>query len=172
MSDFTDNDRKKLDELLAEAAVRSVVTQYTCAVDWMNWPLLESLFWPDATIDFGDVFRGDRAAFMPFVIALEEGYTRRLHLFSGARIALYGHEAEAEAGSVTHVRSVNGATRTDDILWGRYIFQLARRGDEWRFTRLHYMFSNFQRTESPDTDEGPMNLGDNTSMTHPMTPRF
>lgn len=76
MTDFTDQDRARLTDLLDEAAVRAGVTRYTYAVDWMNWPLLESLFWPDATIDFGDVFRGDRTAFMPFVIARSRKDTR------------------------------------------------------------------------------------------------
>lgn len=172
MADVTRAERAQLAQLADEAAVRSVVTRYNSAVDWMNWSLLEALFWPDAIIDFGDVFRGDLAAFMPFVIELEEGYTRRMHMFGATRIELYGDSAEAEAPSVTHVRKTDGQARSDDFIWGRYLFKLAKRNGEWRFSRFYYMLNMFQHYESSERDDGPMNMADHTTMAHPQAPRF
>ena len=172
MAEFSEAERAQLAQLVDEAAIRSVVTRYTSALDWMNWPLMETLFWPDAAIDFGDIFRGDTAAFLPFVAKLEEGYTRRMHMFGATRIALHGDSAEAEAPSVTHVRTVDGQARSDDFIWGRYLLGFERRQGEWRMSRFHYMLNAFQHYESREGDEGPMNLADHTSMAHPHAPRF
>lgn len=172
MGELQQSERADLARLLDESAIRSIVTRYTSAIDWMNWPLLESLFWPDATIDFGASFAGNTTEFLRFVVPLEEQYTRRMHMFSGARIALYGEEAEAETGSLTHVRSVVGENRIDDLIYGRYLMKLQRRDREWRLSHMHYMLNNFERHESKNSDEGPMNLADHTSMAHPCSPRF
>lgn len=172
MAELTNGERAQLAFLLDEAAIRSIVGRYTSAIDWMNWTLLEELFWPDAVIDFGAAFRGYRADFLPYVIPIEEGYTRRLHLFSNPRIAIQGERAEAETASVTHVRSVNGATRADDLVYGRYLMNLEKRAGEWRLSRLYYMLNNFERNETENVEEAPMNLADHTSMKHPQAPRF
>lgn len=172
MAEFTETERAQLAALVDEAAVRSVITRYNHSVDWMNWSVLEDQFWPNAEVDFGDVFRGDRAAFMPFVIALEEGYTRRMHMFGEPRIALFGNEAEIEATSVTHVRALDDAGRTDNFIWGRYLLKAEKRGGEWRLSRLFYMINMFQSYQTNVDDSGPMNMADNTTMAHPHAPRF
>jgi hypothetical protein len=141
MSGLDAGERATLDRLAAEADIRALVTRYTHAVDWLDFAALEALFWPEAIIDFGH-WQGDRAAFMPYIVEAESGYRRRLHLFSGERIAVNGDKADAEAGCAIHVLNVAGETATDSLMWGRYLFALERRDGVWRFIRLTYI-SNF-----------------------------
>lgn len=169
---LTDAQLAQFTRLLDESTIRDLVGRYTSGLDWLNAPLLESLFWPDAKVDFGEMFRGDPAEFIPFVSALEQSYTRRLHIFGNLRIALFGDDAEAEAATVTHARTVSGDQRIDDRFWGRYLLRFQRRRGEWRFSGLLYMLNGIDRTEGPNTPEGPLNLGDDTSMSHPLAPRF
>ena len=48
-----------LDRLVAEARLRDLLASYADVIDWLDWPRLDSLFWPDAAIDFGSPGRGN-----------------------------------------------------------------------------------------------------------------
>ncbi len=52
MSDLSPEERRQFARLVDESAIRSVVARYANSLDWMNWPVQESLFWEDARIDF------------------------------------------------------------------------------------------------------------------------
>ncbi|MDB5445915.1 MAG: nuclear transport factor 2 family protein, partial [Phenylobacterium sp.] len=103
MSELSTDERAALNRLLDESAVRQVITNYAYAADWQNTALFNSLFWPDADISIGP-FKGDGVAFGAFAASLEAGARRRLHMFSGERIALFGDTAQAEVGCVIVVR--------------------------------------------------------------------
>lgn len=158
--------------LLDESAVRAVVSRYAAAIDWMNWPEMEACFWSDAAVDFGDMFRGSVADFMPFVIQLEGGYIRRLHLLGIPRIVLDGSEADVDATSITCVRTLGESSQTDSVIYGRYRFRMQKRGEEWRMARLYFMLNAFKNDEGPIAVEGPINLGDHLSMDHAEAPTF
>ncbi len=168
MAEFTEEDRRLLARLSDEAAIRDVIARYSQGVDWMNWPQVEETFWPDAVADFGDMFRGDRAAFLPFVTQLEMAYTRRMHMFGLSRIAIDGATAQVNTPSVTHFRGVEGDQRTENFVYGRYLLKLEKRGGEWRMIHMHFMLNAFQSSHGPDEDEGPLNLGDHTAPDHPL----
>jgi hypothetical protein len=172
MSDLTPEERRQFARLVDESAIRSVITRYSNSVDWMNWPVLESLIWEDARIDFGDAFRGDRAAFMPFVKALEESYVRRMHSFSEARIRLDGSNAQAEVTAVMHVRALAAPSRTDNVVFGRYLLELQKRNGEWRLSSLYFMFNHALSATTTESDAGPLNSAENTTMQHPKAPKF
>ncbi|WP_156679506.1 nuclear transport factor 2 family protein [Sphingomonas profundi] len=158
--------------LVDEADIRDVLGRYASAVDWMNWPVAESLFWDDAEMDFGDMFRGSRADFMPFLIGLEEGYKRRMHLFGMPRIALRGDGADVELASITHVRVAGEDQRTDSFIYGRYMIGMERRGGVWRMTRLLFMLNQFQSHDGPPSDAGPINLADDLFPGHRHAPHI
>lgn len=160
MADFTDADRTLLQRLADESAVRNVLATYANAVDWLDWKTLESTFWSDAYIDLG-LYKGDTAGFLPVVKALEEGYTRRMHLFGEARIVVAGVEAGAEAAAITHVRTANEQGRFDDIIRGRYLVEFRKRGAEWRISRVQFVLNEFNRYDSPVEPEGlPLETAD------------
>ena len=131
-----------------------------------------SLFWEDARIDFGDAFRGDRAAFMPFVKALEESYVRRMHMFGEPRIQLEGSDAQVEVASVTHVRAAASPGRMDNVVYGRYLLGLQKRKGEWRLSSLLYLLNYVASASTTESDAGPLNSAENTTMAHPQAPKF
>jgi hypothetical protein len=168
MADFTEADRAALTRLQDEAAIRDVITRYTQGLDWMNWPQVEATLWPDAIADFGGMFKGDRAGFMPFVTQLEEGFTRRMHMFGLPRIALDGETAQVDAPSITHFRAVAGEHRIENFAVGRHLLKFEKRQGEWRMAHLLFILNSFRSTEEANADEGPLNLGDGIDQTSPL----
>ena len=127
----------QLTALLDESACRSLLERYAYAVDWLNWSGLEALFWEDAALDYA-TWQGDRAAFIPWVKALEEPFLRRLHMFAAPRIELLGAtEARIETGAVILMRSASSdEVGTDTLVMIRYQFRAQKREEEWRFSML------------------------------------
>ena len=160
-----------LDALLDRARLAELVAVYALLLDWVDWDGLDALFWPDAHFDFG-MFKGDLGAYREFVVALEEGYARRLHMFGLPAIRLAGDRARVDAGSVIVCRSDAPAPGIDDIFWGRYLLDAERRGGEWRLSGLVYVLNLFDRApRAADDRDGPMNFGDGLSPRHPFALR-
>lgn len=172
MADFTDADRALLQRLADESAVRNVLSSFANAVDWLDWTTYEATMWSDAYIDLG-LYKGDTTGFMPFVKALEEGYTRRMHLFGEARIVVSGVEAGAEAAAITHVRTANEQGRFDDLIRGRYLVEFRKRGAEWRIARVKFVLNEFHRYDSPVEPAGlPLETADGLTVHKRARTRF
>lgn len=160
-----------IEALLAKARLGELVAEYANLIDWIDWDRLTSVFWPEATFDFG-MFKGDFAAYRTFVAELEEGYARRLHMFGIPAITLSGDRARIDAGSVIVCRTDEPAPGIDDTFWGRYLFTAERRGGEWRLSGLTYVLNLFDRRERQADDRGgPMTFGDGLSPSHPLAAR-
>lgn len=168
MSHLADADRLLMTRLRDQSDILDLVGRYSQGLDWVNQPQIADCFWPEAIADFGGMFKGDKAAFVPFVIQLEQSYTRRMHLFGLPRITLDGAAAQVNAPSITHFRSVEGGERTDNVVFGRYLLKTEKRGEDWRILHMHFMLNTFQSNHGPDGDEGPLNLADHTTQEHPL----
>jgi hypothetical protein len=145
---------------------QDLLERYTYAIDWMDWAAMEKLFWHDATFDFG-MWQGDRTGFLRWVSELERGYQRRLHLFAMPRIAIGEQSGKAEAGAVMffRVRNEAGATH-DEMMFGRYLFDLDKRDSEWRLSNLTFLMNG--RHEFDALDEGGLPFfADNIDPSHP-----
>ena len=166
MSDLTDAERTELRALLDERACRTLIERYAYAVDWMNWPGLEALFWPEAYFDYG-MWTGTRDEAIPWVTQLEEGYQRRLHMLASPRIEVMGDRARAEAGAIMFMRSAgdDGAGR-EDLLFARYQFDFERRGGEWRMSNLRFLMHGGQ-TFAPTDQGGAPFFADGLTSAHP-----
>lgn len=174
MSDLSADERAALNRLVDEAAIRAVITNYTYAADWRNAALFKSLFWPEAQVAVGP-FNGSGAEFGDYVETLEAGYQRRLHMFSGERIALFGDLAEAEVGCVIVLRAaLPEGGHQDEFMWGRYLFELARREGVWKVSRLSTIAN--LREKLPPAPAKPAraepSLHDRLGPGHPLYPRF
>ena len=89
-------DNAALQELLDKQACQEVLTRYARALDWVDEETLQTVFFPDAEIDYG-FFAGRGDEFIPVVIELERGFLRRWHNNGPALIKLSGDMAEAES---------------------------------------------------------------------------
>ncbi|MYL99050.1 nuclear transport factor 2 family protein [Novosphingobium sp. FGD1] len=160
-----------LGDLLSRATLGDLLAQYANLLDWLDWERLDAVFWPEALFDFG-MFKGDFAAYRTFVAQLEEGYSRRLHMFGIPSITLSGERARIDATSVIVCRTDAPAPGIDDMFWGRYLFDAERRGGEWRLSGLTYVLNLFDHRERQADDRGgPMTFGDGLSPLHPLAAR-
>ena len=160
-----------LDQLVSRACLQDLVADYAGLIDWIDWDVLDRVFWPEAQFDFG-MFKGDYAAYRGFVQMLEEPYARRLHIFGIPMIRIDGDRARVDAGSLISCRTAEPAPGIDDTFWGRYLFEAERREGEWRFSSLTYLLNLAERAErSVDDRAGPMNFSEGLSPSHPFAYR-
>ncbi|MCW1383911.1 nuclear transport factor 2 family protein [Novosphingobium sp. KCTC 2891] len=160
-----------LDQMVARARLQDLVADYAGSMDWIDWDLLDRVFWPEAQFDFG-MFKGDYAAYRNFARMLEEPYSRRLHMFGIPMIRIEGDRARVDAGSLITCRTDDPAPGIDDTFWGRYVFEAEQRGGEWRFSRLTYLLNLAERVERKVDDRaGPMNFSEGLSPRHPFAGR-
>jgi hypothetical protein len=157
----------ELEVVLAEAAINRLIARYASMTDWMDWANMPSLFSSDAEIDFGGMFRGSPAEFIPFVSQMEAGYDRRMHLFGLPRIDVAGDRARAECASMTHVRTKGQPNHSDAVFYGRYIFTAGKRAEEWKLTRLQFYLNVATASQPEAGEEGPINLADAFQPGHP-----
>lgn len=156
-----------IETLVAKGHLSDLVAEYGNLIDWADWDRLDAVFWPEATFDFG-MFKGDFAEYREFVVELEEGYARRLHMFALPSIKVTGDAAKIDAGSVIVCRTDEPVPGVDDTFWGRYLLKAERRGGEWRLSGLTYVLNLYDRVErEADDRDGPMNFGDGLSPAHP-----
>ncbi|WP_246604931.1 nuclear transport factor 2 family protein [Aquisediminimonas sediminicola] len=167
---LTQDDLTRIRRMFDESAIRDLLTDYTDAVDWIDWQAMDKIFWPDAILDYG-FCKGDTAAIMPIVVSLEESYRRRLHMLGMPRIHLDGDQARADACSVIVARTDNDGGGVDDIFWGRYLFTAERRGDVWRLSSLTYLLNLLDsRQRDSDDRDGPVLMADDLTPDHPHAP--
>ncbi|MFS0738349.1 nuclear transport factor 2 family protein [Sphingomonas sp. 1P06PA] len=165
---FTAEDRARLNRLTDEAELRAMLADVAARIDWLDWPGLAALFWPDAQFDFG-MFKGDLAAYLEFVRTLEEGYRRRMHLFGMPTIRIDGARARLDAPSIIVCRTDNGGGGIEDVFTGRYVLSAERRGTEWRFASLDYLMNSIDRWDRETDDRtAPMNFFEGFGPDHPL----
>lgn len=168
-------DDHALAALLDKARLTDLVAEYGNLIDWIDWARLDDVFWPDARFDFG-MFKGDLAEYRSFVAQLEEGYSRRIHMFGLPSIRLAGDSARIDALCVilcrTDAPSPGPTPSIDDSFWGRYLLTAERRDGEWRLSGLTYVLNLHDRVERQTDDRGgPMHYGDGLSPVHPFAVR-
>ena len=168
---MNDNSEDELRLLADEAALRRLVGRYGEVIDWLDWDRMTDLFWDDAAFDFG-MFKGNLAEYREFVVNLEEGYRRRLHMFTMPVIDVKGDSGRVDVGSIIVCRTDNDAHGVDDVFYGRYLFPAERRGGVWKLCGLTYLFSLIEHTEREFGDNGmPMNFAEDMVPAHPLSRR-
>lgn len=161
------NDELRL--LADEAALGRLVARYGEAIDWLDWARIDDLFWADAQFDFG-MFKGSLEEYRDFVVALEESYSRRLHMFTLPVIDVAGDKARIDAGSIIVCRTTNDSHGVDDVFYGRYLFPAERRNGTWKLCGLTYVFSLIEQVQRQVSDNGmPMIFAEGLIPAHPLS---
>ncbi|MEZ5742995.1 MAG: nuclear transport factor 2 family protein [Sphingomonadaceae bacterium] len=161
----------EIEALLDEARITRLLGRYASMTDWLDFSGAAEIFTEDAQFDFGEMFRGDREGFIPFVTALESGYARRIHMFGLPRIDVDGDSARAECPSFIHARTAGDPEHTDATFVGRYIFDAVRTDAGWKLSRLAFYLNVLTVTNPPAGEEGPVNLADGWNLEHPDAPK-
>ena len=128
-----------LRRLFDESACNAVLARYGRAIDWQDRPSLESIFWPDADIDYG-FFKGGGTALIDVLLHIATLSLRRYHMMSGVNLRIDGMSAEAESYMLTQAisKSEDGGL-TSSVFYGRFLDRLECRQDEWRIARRVYL---------------------------------
>jgi hypothetical protein len=128
----------ELDEMLAERAISLVIHRYAHAADRGDVDLMESCFWPDATLDIG-IFRGDAQAFVDGLRNAPVDPTRiSRHLLGNILIEVNLAEGRARAETYCvgggRMRDAEGRL-VERVAHVRYVDRFEERNNEWRIHR-------------------------------------
>jgi hypothetical protein len=128
--------KKTIDEVVAEAAIRSVQISYCRAIDRMDFDLLRTCFHPDATADYG-FFSGGMDEFIAMAKTSLKNFTTTTHFTGNQLVEVNGDSAWAEHYTVATHRcpaDENGPVR-DFVTIIRYADRMERREGDWRIAK-------------------------------------
>ena len=116
--------------LLDRQAISACILRWFRGLDRHDADIVESVFWPDAQISYGNTFTGQCDEFVPWGIQYHtDRFVLHQHHLTTQTIELDGDTAHAESYVIFFNRS---ADRKQLVGGARYIDRLERRNGEWR----------------------------------------
>lgn len=119
-------------------AIMDLLARYARGIDRCDLAVLEAVWWPGATADYGDG-PGDALDWSRQVVVALRGMRRTQHFLGNMIIDLDGEAADAE----TYCRAWHEVDGPDGPLemevGGRYLDRMDKRGGEWRIARRRYV---------------------------------
>jgi hypothetical protein len=138
---------KTLSMLQDEAACRDVISRYSAAIDWADYTALATVFWPDGQMDFGAFFAGDCKGGLEFLRASVDASLCRTHSLGTVWLKITSPRARAETPAFNLWVSKNeDGSLTRYFFTARYLWELEKRGDEWRVSSLKILINTAQCT--------------------------
>lgn len=123
-----------LGDLLAQDALRRLVTAYSRAVDRRDFALLRELYAPEAFDDHGDMYRGGVDGYVAFLRQALARYEATAHYVVQAAFVVTGDLAEGEVHKINYHREAGEAPH-EVITGSRSLDRYVRRAGEWFFLR-------------------------------------
>lgn len=115
-------------------AIPRLLYRYCRALDRLDWGLLDTVFWPDAEVELGSIYRGDPAGFLPVAQGFMGSMATTRHCVSNVLVEVDGDRAAVEAYvDAWHRIETPGGTRVLTVA-ARYISRAERRAGEWRLS--------------------------------------
>lgn len=141
--------------VVAEHAIRRVMTLYCRAADRRDHALMRSILHDDAFLDLGH-FRGGADQFIAYAAAFPPVGSSQHHI-TNLLVEIDGDHAEAETYCVAiHGGLPYGAARQDCTVFVRYLDQFERRDGQWRISRHVVVWDWNQNVPSTDCWTGPL----------------
>ena len=126
-------------ELLDRFEIDDLLTRYTMAVDNADWDLLDTVFTPDARIDYTSAggIAGDRAEIKQWLAMALAVFPVRQHLLGNKRVTIDGDTAAVRAYffNPMYLQGPDGSERYAPG-GGYYNHALVRTSDGWRSREL------------------------------------
>ena len=138
----------RLQEMLDEYQLRTLVNAYCRAVDRGHLESLREMYHPDAEDSHGafsagsaDDFIGRLAAARPYLRSMQ-------HHVTTVNFAIEGDTAEGEIYTVATHTLVAGDRDVDVVVGGRYLDRYAKRDGSWKFT-ARAIVTDWARVDDP-----------------------
>lgn len=101
--------------------------------------VLETCYWPEAKLDFG-IFAGSLEEYLGWVVPGSPAVLLTLHTLGQSYIEVHGARAAVETHITSYHRIDMGAEHRDVVIFGRYLDQMEKRGDEWRINKRSMLY--------------------------------
>ena len=130
-----------LQQISDRIEIADVLTRYTRAIDTGDWDKLDTVFTPDAEIDYSE--SGGIVASFPEVKPwlaemLPMFFEKRMHTLGQLEVTLRGDEADVTAYFDNPMMMDDGAGGQKVVeIGGLYHHTLTRTADGWRSRKLH-----------------------------------
>lgn len=129
-------------EIADREAIRDCLYRYCRAVDRQDMELVRTLYWPDASIDYHPLMQIKSADEIHNTMApIWAAMSPSKHMLGNILIEIRGELAFVETYHYSFDSGTNpDGTGYDRVSSGRYLDELERRDDEWRFKhRVHVL---------------------------------
>jgi hypothetical protein len=142
--------RREVDRLKSRDTIIQQLTRYGRGQEWLDFSLMDEVFWDDAAIDFG-FFKGVWRDYRPVLWDIERAGEATYHLTTAPQIAFEGeNKAYVECYGLAGGR--NGATT--QIYGGRYLHVFERRDGVWKSASCTYLMDwTMKQTEEAKASE-------------------
>lgn len=128
------SDHVELNHLLARQQLHDLVCAYARAVDRLDYPLMASIWAPDATVDVG-VFSGPADAYSRVITQPNPALVRCSHMITNEWFVPDGNRASGEC-YVTAATTVNSdGAESHMLVGGRYLDQFVCIDGRWKIQR-------------------------------------
>ena len=122
---------RRLDELLSKQEIYDRLCDYMRGQDRLDPVLHRSVFWDDATTDYG-IYKGDADGFVTFAQAALGPHAANQHLIGQVRITLDGEVGYGEVYFIAFHRLNEAGEDRDLFIAGRYVDRYERRDGVWK----------------------------------------
>ena len=148
------NTEQLLLHLQAQHDLQALSARYCNGVDRRDLALLQSLWWPEAHLDFG-VFAGPARKFCELIASGDPAVEVSFHFTANALFQVDGEQASGSSYVITvSALNVDGVA-TQQLLGGRYLDQYQRRDGVWKFSeRLFVLDWNINQPSAAVWDAG------------------
>ena len=147
----SENIKSKNEEIDIQT-IKQVIATHSRGIDRLDNKILQSAYWEDAEVDYGE-FKGLAYEFIDLVIpALREIYLLTQHKVSNTLITLKGDIALSETYVTAYHLSID--EKTEMTFLGRYLDKMEKRENKWRILhRKVVMDWNQYRSADHDREE-------------------
>jgi hypothetical protein len=159
MSRADEIDPADLREVIARQKIADVLARYARGIDRCDLETLLSVFWPDATADYGSGAQSAPAWARATVAALQS-MRRTQHALSNILVEVDGDHARAETYcQAFHEFDGADGAGVEMVVGGRYLDRLERRDGVWRISNRVYVMDWNRNGPSTSQWEGGIYAG-------------
>lgn len=128
-----------MEDFHSERAIERQLKNYCRSMDRCELELGRQVFFADAQVDYGAMFKGSGHAFVEFAMTAHLQFDSHLHRITNALIDVNGDTAISETYVEAQFRATENGAKFDIYTRGRYLDRWERREGVWAIAHRHYV---------------------------------